>query len=62
MYKAFYSLTNAPFAKEMKATNCYRSTAFLETLARLEYLKKTRGMGLVVGEPGAGKTFAPKGL
>jgi len=58
MYKVFYSLTGTAFAKEMKATDSYRSTAFLETVARLEYLKKTRGMGLVVGEPGAGKTFA----
>lgn len=58
MYQAFYSLANTPFAKEVKTPDSYRSTAFLETVARLEYLKKTRGMGLVVGEPGTGKTFA----
>lgn len=58
MYKSFYSLTHTPFAKEVKTSDSYRSTAFLETIARLDYLKKTRGMGLVVGEPGAGKTFA----
>lgn len=58
MYRAFYSLLSTPFAKELKAKDSYRSTAFVETVARLEYLKKTRGMGVIVGEPGAGKTFA----
>jgi len=58
MYRPFYSLSRIPFAKEIKSTEAYTSTAFAETTARLEYLKKTRGMGLVVGEPGAGKTFA----
>ncbi|MGZ8884697.1 MAG: ExeA family protein [Halobacteriota archaeon] len=58
MYKAFYSLSRTPFTKEIKAEEAYRSALFIETQARLEYLKKTRGMGLLIGEPGAGKTFA----
>lgn len=58
MYRSFYSLAKTPFAKDIKASDSFPSTAFAETIARLEYLKKTRGMGLVVGEPGAGKTFA----
>jgi general secretion pathway protein A len=58
MYRAFYSLANTPFAKEIKTSDSFPSAAFAETTARLEYLKKTRGIGLLVGEPGAGKTFA----
>lgn len=58
MYKVFYSLTKTPFSKDLKDTNSYASTSFTEAVAALEYLKKTRGMGLLVGEPGAGKTFA----
>jgi len=51
MYKAFYSLAAAPFAKEVKSEQAYASSAFQETSAALAYLKQTRGMGLVVGEP-----------
>lgn len=55
MYQAFYSLAKAPFSKEN--SSFFASRGFSEATARLEYLKKGRGMGLLVGEPGAGKTF-----
>ena len=58
MYKAFYSLSKTPFSKENGAA--YVSRSFKEAMARLEYLRKARGIGLLVGEPGAGKTFALK--
>jgi len=58
MYKAFYSLSRTSFSKDLKTADSFSSTAFSETLARLDYLKRVRGMGLLVGEPGAGKTFA----
>lgn len=58
MYKAFYSLASEPFAKEVKPEHAYRSVSFQETNACLSYLKQTRGMGMIVGEPGAGKTYA----
>ncbi len=58
MYQVFYSLTREPFAKENGGH--FASKSFSEAAARLEYLKKSRGMGLLVGEPGAGKTFALK--
>ena len=59
MYEAFYSLTKAPFSKENEGPS-FASRSFSEALARLEYLKKSRGMGLLVGEPGSGKTFVLK--
>lgn len=58
MYKSFYSLTTAPFTKSIAPEKAFMSTTFTETLARLDYLKRTRGIGLLIGEPGAGKTFA----
>lgn len=36
----------------------YRSQSFTEALARLEYLKGVRGIGVLTGEAGAGKTSA----
>jgi type II secretory pathway predicted ATPase ExeA len=56
MYKAFYSLAGEPFTKEIKTKDMFASSAHLELLARLEYLKDKRGIGLVVGEAGCGKT------
>jgi len=58
MYQAFYSLSKSPFSKETRATDAFHSTAFQEVAARLTYLKKTRGMGMLTGEPGSGKTYA----
>lgn len=57
MYQAFYSLSGTPFSKEIEAKNSFGSEAFSEACSRLEFLKKTRGMGMVIGEPGAGKTL-----
>ncbi len=56
MYKAFYSLSKVPFSKEISVDDLFLSTSFNEGLARLEYLKNTRGIGVLVGEPGSGKT------
>ncbi|RQD75901.1 MAG: AAA family ATPase [Candidatus Syntrophonatronum acetioxidans] len=57
MYKAFYSLSTFPFSKEIHVNNLFSSDSLKEAMARLEYLKNTRGIGVMVGEPGAGKTF-----
>lgn len=58
MYKVFYSLSKTPFSKEVTSKEAYPSTPFNEAAAALDYLKTIRGIGLVVGEPGAGKTLA----
>ena len=57
MFKSFYSLSKTPFTKELKSSEAFASAGFAELSARLEYLKKSRGMGLVTGEPGVGKTL-----
>ncbi|GAA0496905.1 hypothetical protein GCM10008986_24830 [Salinibacillus aidingensis] len=58
MYKSYYSLAQEPFTKEANTSEAFTSSPYQEALARLDYLQKARGMGLIVGEPGAGKTFA----
>lgn len=58
MYKNYYSLARTPFTKAIKPEEAFRSEAFQEVSARLDYVKSTRGIGLLTGEPGAGKTFA----
>jgi general secretion pathway protein A len=57
MYKTFYSLSHEPFSKEMKPSDAYLATSYREALAGLDYIKRTRGIGLFIGEPGSGKTF-----
>lgn len=56
MFKSFYSLSKNPFLKEIETKDLFLSDNFKEVKARLDYLKKTRGIGVLVGEPGSGKT------
>ena len=57
MYKTYYSLAKEPFSKEVGTTSAFHSTSYREALNGLEYLQKSKGIGLVIGDPGAGKTF-----
>jgi type II secretory pathway predicted ATPase ExeA len=57
MYKSFYSLAYEPFSKGLKVSDSFASRSYQEALSGLDYLKRTRGIGLIIGEPGAGKTF-----
>lgn len=56
MFQSFYSLSSVPFRKELESKHFFSSQGFSEGTARLEYLKSTRGIGVVIGEAGAGKT------
>jgi type II secretory pathway predicted ATPase ExeA len=58
MYKAFYGFTGVPFSKDIKHEHIFQSEYFKELLSRLDYIKKHRGMMLVTGEAGVGKTTA----
>ncbi|HKL76232.1 MAG TPA: AAA family ATPase [Halanaerobiales bacterium] len=58
MYRTYYSLSTRPFSKEIKTHNLFESDNFKETISRLNYLKTTRGIGVIVGESGCGKTSA----
>ena len=62
MYRAFYSLSRQPFGKEIRPEDRFNSTCFAEASARLKYLLDMRGIGLLTGEPGSGKTFALRAM
>lgn len=57
MYKAFYGLSDDPFLKSIETKNHFKSKDFNDALSRLEFLKNTKGFGLLTGEPGVGKSF-----
>ena len=58
MFKSFYGLTLNPFDKSLAEENAFRSKDHEQMLSRLDYIKTTRGIGLFMASPGAGKTFA----
>jgi len=57
MYKTYYSLAHTPFSKDLRPTNAFESLDYQGALGALDYLQQSKGMGLLIGEPGAGKTF-----
>lgn len=57
MYKSFYSLAKTPFSKELASSDAFQSADYQGAFNALQYLQKSKGMGLLLGDPGAGKTF-----
>lgn len=59
MESTFYGLTVNPFDKQnVTSANRFESRDFLEVQGRIQFLCKTRGIGLFTARPGMGKTFA----
>ncbi len=58
MYKAFYGLSRQPFPKNIEPAHMFKYCDFTELAGRLDYMKKQRGIMLLTGEPGSGKTTA----
>lgn len=58
MYKAFYGLSRPLFPKDIESSRMFSHEAFTELSSRLEYMKKQRGIMLLTGDPGTGKTTA----
>lgn len=56
MYLKHFALTHHPFAKDTPPDGLYASNAAKELEARLGHLIELRGIGLVTGDPGSGKT------
>lgn len=56
MYKAFYGLSRPVFPKDIEPSNMFSLAAFAELSGRLDYMKKQRGIMLISGDPGTGKT------
>ena len=57
MYKSFYSLAKEPFSKDIRPSDAFLSSDYQGALNALSYLQKSKGIGLLIGNPGAGKTF-----
>ena len=56
MFKQFYGLTFNPFDKEIEIDKLFKSSDLNELEQRLRYMLDNRGIGLIVGEPGTGKS------
>ena len=60
MYRAYWNMEYNPFSKEIDTNKLFKTNDFNEALTRLDFLHKTRGIGLFTGKPGSGKTYAVK--
>jgi len=58
MYRKHFGLTRHPFANNLEPDELFASGALRELEARLAHLLELRGIGLVTGESGSGKTTA----
>ena len=56
MYRKHFGLTRHPFAKELPPDELFISASGRELEVRLGHLLELRGIGLVTGEVGSGKT------
>lgn len=62
MYRAYFGLTRLPFDRELPGEQLFTTPNLDELHARLRYLVETRGIGLLYGEPGCGKSTALRRL
>ena len=60
MYTSFYGMNCNPFLKDESIKYKFESNDFLETLYRFNYLKEIKGIGLLTGAPGYGKTYVAR--
>jgi type II secretory pathway predicted ATPase ExeA len=56
MYLSHFGLTHLPFEQTLHSDELFDSCATREAQARLAHLVELRGIGLLTGEPGCGKT------
>jgi type II secretory pathway predicted ATPase ExeA len=54
--QSYYGFTRLPFAKDIPPAELFPAEGQDELCARLTYLTQTRGLGLVTGETGCGKS------
>ncbi len=58
MYQHHYGFTRLPFTKDLPTGDLFPSTALQELASRLTFLARERGIGLLTGEIGSGKSTA----
>lgn len=62
MYLKHFALTHFPFDHTLESTETFNAAAQSEAVVRLNHLLELRGIGLLTGEPGSGKTTLCRGL
>ena len=62
MYCRHFAMTNYPFPKGLASGDCFESAALSETTARIKHLLDMRGIGLLTGESGSGKTTSCRSI
>ena len=60
MYRKHFALTRHPFGQEIAADELFPSASSRELDVRLAHLLDLRGIGLVTGDSGSGKTCAAR--
>jgi type II secretory pathway predicted ATPase ExeA len=58
MFKQHFNLKFNPFDKEIETNKLFMSRDFMELESRFKYMLDSRGICLLVGEPGSGKSTA----
>jgi type II secretory pathway predicted ATPase ExeA len=61
-YRKHFGLTRHPFEKDLVPDDLFETTALTELTVRLKHLLDMRGIGLVTGDSGSGKTTACRRL
>ena len=62
MFKQHFGMKFNPFDKEIDTASLYAGNDLKELRSRFKYILETRGIFLLVGEPGSGKTTALRDL
>jgi len=57
MYTSFYAMSTNPFVKDVDTKFSYESNDYRQIMDRLNYLKDIKGIGLITGNSGLGKTY-----
>lgn len=58
--QAHFGFSKMPFGKQVAPASLFRHRAHAEAVARINWLIQERGLGMVTGEVGAGKTVAAR--
>lgn len=60
MYETYFGMKCNPFKKDIQIQDSFEFADFKEVQGRLKYLLETKGIGLITGSSGKGKTFSTK--
>ena len=58
MFQQFYAFNRQPFSRDIPSNDLFPAETQMELAARLDYLVRERGLGMLTGETGSGKSTA----